>query len=191
MSRLDDELKVAFQRQEPSPDFAARVLARINEAPAPQARPGVWQRLAAVFAVPAWRYAAAGAAALLLVLIGIALLRPHQTPTGGNEPLAVSPAESPRTEPNDSDKANGKTAEVNAPPSNGGSSGPRAAHSVRVARHHAPVIAQQARPSAEAEAAKEKVLSALQITSETLNDVQRAISDDHPSAENPEPVQNR
>lgn len=191
MSRLDDELKVAFRRQEPSPDFAARVLARINEAPAPQARPGVWQRFAAIFAVPAWRYAAVGAVALLLVLIGVALLREHRTATGGNELLAVSPNESPRTEPNVNDKANDKINEVNAPPSKDGLNAPRAARSVRVVHHHAPVIAQQARPSAEAEAAKEKVLSALQITSETLNDVQRAISDDHPSAENPEPVHNR
>ena len=45
MSRLDDELKIAFRRQEPSPDFAARLLERINSTPEP--RPSFWQRLAA------------------------------------------------------------------------------------------------------------------------------------------------
>jgi hypothetical protein len=68
---------------------------------------------------------------------------------------------------------------------------PRAVKSYRPIHHHTSVIAQQRPPSAEAEAAKEKVIFALQITSEALNDVQRAISDDHTRDENPEPVHNR
>src|SRR5437764_1442830 len=75
MSRLDDELKVAFQRREPSADFAARVLARLDEAPARLAPPSLWQRLASWFAIPAWRFAAAGAMALLLIAIGLIVLR--------------------------------------------------------------------------------------------------------------------
>src|SRR5437868_12637212 len=75
MSRLDEELKVAFQRREPSANFAARVLARLDEAPARLAPPSLWQRLASWFAIPAWRFAAAGAMALLLLAIGLIVLR--------------------------------------------------------------------------------------------------------------------
>jgi hypothetical protein len=209
MSRLDDELKVAFQRQEPSADFAARVLARINEAPAPQARPTFWQRLAGVFAMPALRYAAVGAMALLLIIIGIALLRSQRTAGIENNPPQVAgstgnPASDKpgtgSTAPNQSlpgKAATGKpevgtnvptsstTARHQAEPSSRPVGGSRQIH------HHAPGIARQSPPSAEAEAAKEKVLFALQITSEALNDVQRAISDDRPNDEKPEPVLNR
>jgi len=210
MSRLDDELKVAFGRQEPSPDFAARVLARINEAPAAQAKPRPWQRLSRMFAMPAWRYAAVGAVAVLLVLVGLALLRSQRTTTVRNEssPLAGS---------NDKagEKANDGTATApeKTPASNDGLSAPdrgeqavatpayvratapprpRAVRSSQPVVHHAPLTATRApQPRAEAEAAKEKVLFALQITSETLNDAQRAISDDQTRDEKPEPVQNR
>src|SRR5690349_1209534 len=108
MSRLDDELKVAFARQEPPPDFAARVLARINEAPAAEARPSLWQRLSGMLAMPAWRYAAVTALAVLLVLVGLALLRSRPTATGGNESsLAVtSGSEAGETA---GEKANGGT----------------------------------------------------------------------------------
>ncbi|MFL6215155.1 MAG: hypothetical protein ACJ74J_14820 [Blastocatellia bacterium] len=206
MSRLDDELKVALQRQEPSPDFAARVLARINDAPAVQVKPSLWQRLSGIFAMPAWRYAAVGAMAVLLILIGIALLRSHRTATVGNEssPVAISHGESTGDQTNDGSKAMQEKTESKAelsaadrgaqaqtgPQVNTGQR-PRAARGYQSVAHHAPVVAQQQTPSAEAEAAKEKVLSALQITSETLNDVQRAISDDRTREENPEPVQNR
>jgi hypothetical protein len=209
MSRLDDELKVAFQRQEPSADFAARVLKRINEAPAPQARPTLWQRFAGIFAMPVLRYAAVGAMALLLIIIGIALLRSQRTAGIENNPpqVAGSPgnpaSEKPGTgnaapdhglpgkaasgKPEDGTNAStsSTTAQHQAEPSSHPGGGHRQIH------HHAPVIARHSPPSAEAEAAKEKVLFALQITSEALNDVQRAISDDRLNDEKPEPVQNR
>ena len=38
MSRLDDELRAAFRRVEPSSDFAERVIGRINNRPAAKAR---------------------------------------------------------------------------------------------------------------------------------------------------------
>lgn len=209
MSRLDDELKIAFQRQEPSADFAARVLAHINETPAPQARPTLWQRLAGVFAMPALRYAAVGAMALLLIIIGIALLRSQRTAGVENAPqLAGSSSDSGSEKPG----AGSTTPDRNTTPVQTGASTPdggavasagstkspnrdvnqpRTGGGRRQSDHHAPVVARQSPPSAEAEAAKEKVLFALQITSEALNDVQRAISDDRPKDEKPEPVQNR
>ena len=212
MSRLDDELKVAFQRQEPSPDFAARVLARINEAPAVQAKPSLWQRLSGMLAAPAWRYAAVGAMAVLLILIGIALLRASRTATVGNDssPQAISPGKTAgETQNADTQASNGaaqgtiagsgagqrvpdRNAQANPPGARAeAATKPHAVKSYRAVRHFAPVIARQSPPSAEAEAAKEKVLFALQITSEALNDVQRAISDERAPAEKPEPVHNR
>ena len=208
MSRLDDELKVAFQRQEPSADFAARVLARINEAPAAQARPSLWQRLSGMLAMPAWRYAAVGAVAVLLIMVGLALLRsPRLANVGDKSSLAVKSGSETGNQANDGTA----TAPEKTPASKDGSSAPdrgtqavvtpanaptntqtqpRKVRSAQPATYHAPVTATRA-PSAEAEAAKEKVLFALQITSETLNDAQRAISDDSARPEKPEPVQNR
>jgi hypothetical protein len=58
---LEDELRSALRRREPSPDFTARVLARVaagSVSPAP--RPG--------FSRPVTRFVAAMAAALLLAV---------------------------------------------------------------------------------------------------------------------------
>ncbi|HJQ22539.1 MAG TPA: hypothetical protein VKA60_01400 [Blastocatellia bacterium] len=183
MSRLDDELKVAFQRREPSADFAARVLARLDEAPLKLAPPSLWQRLADWFAVPAWRFAAAGAMALLLVVIGFVVMRAQRatnfeqaTPaviaTTGNTPSVLD----------DGVKVPLNSAVAQSGPVRTGGRSPI---------HHHAAVAKAPKPSAEAEAAKEKVLFALQITSDTLNEVQRAISADRPTGEKPEPVQNR
>ena len=182
MSRLDDELKVAFQRQEPPADFAARVLARLNEAPAPRPKPTMRQRLAGWFAMPTLRYAAVGAMALLLIIIGIALLRPSR-PAGVDSTPQVAGSSENQTGPAPGASLNAK--------SNASGNGISAPAGSATARHHvapsprtsderrqihrAPVVAKQSPPSAAAEAAKEKVLFALQITSETLNDAQRAI----------------
>jgi hypothetical protein len=67
MSRLEDELRSVLKRQEPSPDFAERVLARLD-APAAEIatrRPawGSWFRLPRLY-----RFAAGVAACLLLAL---------------------------------------------------------------------------------------------------------------------------
>jgi len=211
MSRLDDELKIAFQRQEPSADFAARVLARINEAPAPQPRITLWQRLRGGIAMPRLGYAAAGAMALLLIIIGLSLLRSHRTAgvedsrlqaaaavsygdpashnqgSGGVAPEGRAPghAESGMPDGGSRSSTNSATARNHSEPAFHTGAGRRQSY------HYAPAVAKQSPPSAEAEAAKEKVLFALQITSETLNDAQRAISADRPRDEKPEPVQNR
>jgi hypothetical protein len=209
MSRLDDELKIAFQRQEPPADFVAGVLARINEAPVPQARPTIWQRLARVFAIPTLGYAAVGAMALLLIIIGIALLRSPRTAGVENAPQLAGLSGDPGSE---KQSAGSTTPDRSTTPVKTGANTPdggvaasagsikspipevnqpRTGGGRRLRYHHAPVVARRSPPSAEAEAAKEKVLFALQITSEALNDVQRAISDDRTNDEKPEPVQNR
>ncbi|MFL6273858.1 MAG: hypothetical protein ACJ74G_01505 [Blastocatellia bacterium] len=189
MSRLDEELKIAFQRREPSADFAARLLARLDEAPARLAPPSLWQRLAGLFALPTWRFAAAGAMAVLLVAVGVILWRaPRTTDTGLGASSVTATIDKPGSSAPEIDQ---KTA-TNSTATNlvVASSAPPSAGS-RVPIHHRPAVVAKHVPSAEAEAAKEKVLFALQITSETLNEVQRIISDDQPTNEKPEPVQNR
>ncbi len=69
MSRLDDELKLMFQRQEPSADFAKRVLAQINVEPQPKR--SFWQSLIRFFQLPTMRWAVAATALLLIAIIGV------------------------------------------------------------------------------------------------------------------------
>ena len=68
MSRLDDELKLMFQREEPSAGFAERVLAQINAQAQPQQNR--WQRLVRFFQLPTMRWAVAATAILLIAIIG-------------------------------------------------------------------------------------------------------------------------
>lgn len=180
MSRLDDELRMAFRREQPSVDFTDRVLERIARQPVPKLK--WWQTLAALFQPPKLRWVAIGATAALLVAIGAAQyakLHPAVIDDGGK--MAGAP------------KAEGGS---NAT-SDGGSVTPDAMHQApapklepkpqrNVDRH---LVAESnrkpnhARPkdrviNPEAEAAKEKVMLALHITSSTLNDAQLAIRDD-------------
>jgi hypothetical protein len=63
---LNDDLKKAFRRQEPSAGFADRVLARANQQQRPTREP--WMTF---FAIPIVRWASAGAIAAVLVLGGV------------------------------------------------------------------------------------------------------------------------
>lgn len=69
MSRLDDELRLAFKREEPSADFTARLLARIAAAEKPQ--PTLWQRLREFFSPTVMRWAIATAALLLAAAVAL------------------------------------------------------------------------------------------------------------------------
>ena len=60
---FEDELRSALRRQEPSPDFAERVLARVSSAPARRAQPP-WQQ-------PRLPWLATIAAALVLTVGGV------------------------------------------------------------------------------------------------------------------------
>jgi anti-sigma-K factor RskA len=182
MSRLDDELKIAFRRQEPSPDFTARLIERINSSPAP--RPDFRQRLAAWFSMPRFRWVAIGATAVLLVAIGVAEYgRLHQTTVKDDGKLtAVNPA---GTGVDQINEWGNKAPKVDA------SERPRThLREPRKFRLNAVAIRREPQPSPEAEAAKERVLFALQVAGATLNDAQRAIQDDGPK-DKPEPLNNR
>jgi len=86
MSRLDDELRWALRRREPSPDFAERVIARIalqEATPLPE-RSSWWHTLLASanpFRAERWkmRWAVVGAlACLLTAVIGVNRYRVNQ-----------------------------------------------------------------------------------------------------------------
>ena len=73
MNRFDEELKLALRREEPSPDFTDRVMARVaelqkREMPGEEAS---WlRRLAEFFQPTQMKWAMAGAMAILLVVAG-------------------------------------------------------------------------------------------------------------------------
>ena len=93
MSKFDDELKLALRREEPSPDFTNRLMARIAQLP-PEETPSArreklretarlgdwWQRLIAVFQVPKLGWAMTGAMAVVLFagIFGVMQYREHQ-----------------------------------------------------------------------------------------------------------------
>jgi hypothetical protein len=79
MNSFDDELRHAFSREEPSPDFTDRVMARIAEAQKlekPREKPDWLKRLVGFFQpismkwAPQMKWAMAGAMAILLIIAG-------------------------------------------------------------------------------------------------------------------------
>ena len=78
---LEKALRAALQRAEPSPDFTARVMARLAEQPQTErvVQRGEslswWQRLTGFFQVSQLRWVMAGAMACLLALAGVGVYR--------------------------------------------------------------------------------------------------------------------
>ena len=68
MSYLEDDLKMALQRTEPSEDFVDRVLARVNQPPPRE--PAWWERIAVMLRPPRVQWVAASI--VLSVLIPVA-----------------------------------------------------------------------------------------------------------------------
>jgi len=81
MSRFDDELRLALRRQEPSADFADRVMARIAELSIESKQEksrekASWlQRLAGFFQPRQTKWAMAGAMAIALIVAGVGVHR--------------------------------------------------------------------------------------------------------------------
>jgi hypothetical protein len=87
MKDLENELRAALRRREPPAGFTERVQAQIEAAPAPKAG---WRRaLASLFGIPPLRWVAAGAAACLLLAIGIAHYREVQRQRAEGEAAKV------------------------------------------------------------------------------------------------------
>src|SRR5713101_7212484 len=94
MSRLDDELREAFRREQPSVDFTTRLLERVAQQPAPKAP--WWHRLATLLDPPKLRWVAIGVTASLFLAIGAAQYsRLHQVVINdsGQEAKAAPPPE--------------------------------------------------------------------------------------------------
>jgi hypothetical protein len=175
MSRLDDELKVAFRRVEPSADFAERVIRRINNRP--ETRPGLWQRLKSFLAPPVARWVAVGVATSLLVAIFAAQYQRLQVvpPEGEAAPINASRVPEVKTEPV-------APQHIPAPP--------REKERAQAVKHQPvrnraavgrDILARQRkqrRHSVEAERARDQVLLALQIASSTLNEANKMVRGD-------------
>ena len=175
MSRLDDELKVAFRRVEPSADFADRVLRRINNPPAP--KPSLWQKLRSFFEPPVARWVAIGVAASLLFAIFASQYQRLQnvTPESAIEPTVAQQAPTAKTD-------------TVAPRLDAAPPFEKPAPQIikhQPARHKAALnrnlLARQRKErqfKVEAERAKEQVLLALQIASTTLNEANKMVRGD-------------
>lgn len=179
MSRLDDELRKAFKREQPSVDFTARLLERVALQPTPKAR--WWQRLAMLLEPPKLRWVAIGVTASLLLAIGAAQYsRLHQVVVNDDGQIAKNEP-SPEASGKDAvkqgsdhypwaprDSVNPQPAPIikRAAPSSTN-------HRLAQARHQ-----EDRELRAEGEAAKEKLMLALSIASSALSDAQKAVRDD-------------
>ena len=176
MSRLDDELRKAYRREQPSDDFTARLLERVSRQPAPRLR--WWQRLATLLDPPKLRWVAIGVTASLLLAIGAAQYRKlNQVVQTENDKVAKTGSlESGKTaKPATPTPAVQQMAEKSTPtPKRVYRAGSRTGNS-RLATTR---VRQERELKAEGEAAKETLMLALSIASSALNDAQKAVHDD-------------
>lgn len=189
MSRLDDELKLAFRREEPNTDFANRVMQRINAAAASAPKRSLWQRLISIFEPPRLRWLAVGAAASLLFAVAAYQQGAFQQNAVEQQPEVVAVAPQPddakRVEPNDTPQPP-SVAITRKPARSANHKGKSldAKNQLRLA-----AIKKERLERAEGEAAKKKVMLALHIASSALNDAQKVIEGSGPESE--EPLNNR
>jgi hypothetical protein len=169
MSRLDDELRMAFRREPAPPGFTENLLERVREGNIQRVsrrrETGWWRLVIGWFEMSNSRLARS--AATVLAILVLALLAYKMTPRSrerGKTAVIQTPQE-PRNEQGASPAP--------IPPDDGivaGDSQPRPIKVVTTGvRHRLP------QPSSEAEAAKEQVMLALHIASSTLGDAQRLV----------------
>lgn len=171
MSRLDDQLRNAFRREQPSADFTARVLERVALQPAP--RPSWRQRLAMLVEPPKLRWIAIGVTASVLLAIGAAQYSKLSKVTV-NDDLKIANGTAPPRETSHLDGRDATSAILKP--------APKIKHRASSTNHRAALAQHQKRQELrdEAEAAKEKLMLALHIASAALNDAQKAVHDDGP-----------
>lgn len=178
MSRLDDELRKAFRREQPPADFTARLLERVAMQPEP--RPRWWQRLAMLLEPPKLRWVAIGVTASLLLAIGAAQYRRLSEPvisddgkvatTAAPSAESVRPPESAAAPRDNKIEPNVRSNAISKPAKRGSRPGNQ-----RTEKHYA---RQRQELRAEGEAAKETLMLALSIASSALSDAQKAVHDD-------------
>jgi hypothetical protein len=189
MSRLDDELKLMFQREEPSSDFAERVLARIQVKVQP--KESFWQRLLGFFQPNAMRWALAATAILLIAIIGfIQYQRLHKSTTetaNGQQvqpttPLVATEPSKSTENPNKEDIRKPENEKIPGGIEQKGTVAVRhhkfnQSHSQRLKFKKESIIKNQelvaTQPKSEGEIAKEQLLKALSIASATVNEAKK------------------
>ena len=185
MSRLDDELRVAFRRVEPPSDFAERVIGRINHGRAdnpPAARPGLWQRLKNFLEPPVARWVAVGVATSLLVAIFAAQYRLQVvTPELETAPGIAERAPEVRTAPEL--KVAPELAPAPSVEKENAVKQKRVINKAAAGRNISSknILARQRKERqqrVEAERARDQVMLALQIASSTLNDANKMVRGD-------------
>lgn len=184
MSRLDDELRRAFRREEPPADFTARVLARLDE-PLPQAKPSRWRAILSIFEMPRLGWAMAAAALVVVAIVSVWQFAPRQSAIDTNNGVASTEPQPVVESPKIENKAAPEIATRNEKVKTDAASAPnKIDRKARPAIDRRQVIAKLPAPKVdpEAEAAKQKVLFALQLASDTLNDAQRAIQGETPKS---------
>jgi hypothetical protein len=171
MSRLDDELRQAFRREEPSPDFTTRVMKAVAAAPAPKRR--WWEDLLARLTTPRGRWVAVGATVSLLALILTAQYNrlEQAAPKGPETAQEVSEPAHPATrdrgksEPVANDKQKERVPEYRRPRHHH-----RDSSAGRVAATKPEAV------KSEGEIARDQLMRALHIASASLNEAQRMVS---------------
>jgi hypothetical protein len=178
MSRLDDELRKAFKREQPPADFTERLLKLAAQQPEQRAR--WWQRLATLMELPKLRWVAIGVTASLLLAIGAAQYRKlNETVVSDNNKVATGTPAPQSTE--NTHRAVTSPDRTNVEPKRGISNAkgttkraPRPANQrIEPARYR-----QERELRAEGQAAKETLMLALSIASSALSDAQKAVHDD-------------
>ncbi|HKG22465.1 MAG TPA: hypothetical protein VKC34_11245 [Blastocatellia bacterium] len=192
MSRIDDELRLIYGRKEPSPDFTGRVMQQIaaRQTVAPQtvappvSKKSLWQTLRETVEMPPFRpklrLAAAGLAACLLVALFAGQYARREAPAAGGPEVAAQ-AGSPSGTTGKADGGEEIIPAGNVRPA--ATTPPRATarkHAHNIARSNKRVREEpiDEKALAEGNAAKEKVMLALQIASSTLNEAQRIVQGD-------------
>jgi hypothetical protein len=175
MSRLDDELKFALRREQPSPDFADRVLERITRGEIQ--RPTVWQKVLAFFPAQPFRLVTATAAAALLIAFGLWLypqFEKKSVDSGGLQAQENSAHESVPAPKSAEPTGTEKPREEVVPLPRRQHRSPRIVQSqVQAVRHRKEKI-----EKTEGEIAKERLMLALQIASAKLNEAQKLVQNE-------------
>jgi hypothetical protein len=109
MKNLDEELRIAMRRQEPAPDFTARVLARIPSGSRPRAK--TWSIFLSWFQPFRTEWMAAAIAVLAILIAGAVSYRLYRV---GHEPPVVAGA---ADRPVDVSEHQGVGSVANTPPS--------------------------------------------------------------------------
>jgi hypothetical protein len=176
MSRLDDELRNAFRREQPPADFAARVLEQVARQPAP--RPPWWRRLVLLVEPPKLRWVALGiTASLLLAIAGTQYGKLRQVVVNDDGKISKNAPHSEDTSKSAVDPGSRATQPV--VPSEAPKSPQNLKRVVSSSTNHRTGLSRRERDlRTEAQAAKQKLMLALYIASATLNDAQKAIHDD-------------